>query len=124
QPRIDNTLALSQAGLSNYLGSESPASDAALIGDLADNPSLLLQIDEVSHFFATFKSEGNSSSHLKNIKKLFLEMTGAAGNPAWSPKSWADRAKRKVISHPNLCLYGTSTTNGFWDSVTTTDAVD
>lgn len=124
EPRVNNTLALAHAGLSRYMGSESPASDSALITELADNPSLLLQIDEVSHFFKSFKGDGNANNHLKNIKKVLLELVGAASSPAWSPKSWADKQKRKVIAHPNLCMYGTATTNGFWGSVTTEDAVD
>lgn len=124
KPRNNNVLAMAQAGLSRYLGSESPASDAALISELADQPSLLLQIDEIHRYFATLRSEGNQSAHLKNIQKVILELTGAVENPSWSPKSWADKAKKKIISHPHLCLYGTSTADGFWGSVASSDAVD
>lgn len=124
KPRNNNVMALTQAGLSCYLGSESPASDSALISELADQPALLLQIDEIHRYFATLRTDGNQSAHLKNIQKVILELTGAVENPAWSPKSWADRTKRKVISHPHLCLYGTSTADGFWSSVASSDAVD
>lgn len=124
KPRNNNVMALTEAGLSQYLGSESPASDSALISEIADQPSLLLQIDEIHRYFATLRTDGNSSAHLKNIQKVILELTGAVENPAWSPKSWADRTKRKVISHPHLCLYGTSTADGFWGSVASSDAVD
>ena len=124
QPRLDNASALAAANMSAYLGPESPSSDSALISDLNESPSMLLQIDEVSHFFASFKTEGSGSAHLKNIKKALLELVGAASNPSWSPKSWADRDRKKTIKHPNLVLFGTSTSAGFWNAVSTADAAD
>ena len=124
QPRQNNTMALIEAGIENILGSENPASDAALVGELAENPAKLIQIDEVSRYFSTLKNAGNNSTHLKNIFTRFLELTGQAQNPAWTPKGYADGKKSKTICHPHLCIYGTSTSEGFWSSVASSDAVD
>lgn len=124
RPRNNNCMACIEAGIGNILGSENPASDAALISELADNPAMLIQIDEVSRYFATIRNAGNNSSHLKNIFTRFLELTGQAENPNWSPKGYADKTKSKSIAYPHLCIYGTSTGDGFWGSVASSDAVD
>ncbi|WP_397570453.1 DUF3987 domain-containing protein [Schlesneria sp. T3-172] len=125
RPRADNIAAVTQAGCTQYLGAENPSSDVALIGELEDQPSLLMQIDEVAKFFATTRGpSANVSSHLKALNTKFLELTGAAQNPAWVPKSWADRSKKKTIAFPHLCIYGTSTIEGFWNCVTNADAAD
>lgn len=124
KPRNNNVMAIMQAGMMNYLGSENPASDAALIEELSEHPAKLIQIDEVSRYFSTLKNAGNNSTHLKNIFTRFLELTGQAENPAWTPKGYADKRKSKTICHPHLCIYGTSTSDGFWASVAASDAVD
>ena len=124
KPRNNNVMALIDSGVQNLLGSENPASDAALISELADHPAKLIQIDEVSRYFSTLKTAGNNSVHLKNIFTRFLELTGQAENPAWTPKGYADGKKSKTICHPHLCIYGTSTSDGFWSSVASSDAVD
>jgi hypothetical protein len=124
QPRHNNIMALRDAGIHNLLGSENPASDASLIEELAEHPARLIQIDEVSRYFSTLKTAGSNSAHLKNIFTRFLELTGQAQNPAWTPKGYADRRKIKTVCHPHLCIYGTSTSDGFWASVASSDAVD
>lgn len=124
KPRANNSLALVEAGIPDLLGSENPASDAALIAELDEHPTRLIQIDEVSRYFSTLKNAGSNSAHLKNIFTRFLELTGQAENPAWTPKGYADNRKSKTICHPHLCIYGTSTSDGFWASVASSDAVD
>ena len=124
RPRNNNLMAFTEAGLPHFLGSENPASDAALIGELDENPAMLIQIDEVSRYFATIKTAGNNSSHLRNIFTRFLELTGQSENPCWRPKGYADSKKSKTIAFPHLCIYGTSTAEGFWSSVQSSDAVD
>ena len=123
-PRNDNVKAFNQSQIPQYLGSEDPASDSALVRELHDRPSLLMQIDEMSMFFGNIKMAGGGQSHLKNIKKRLLELVGAAANPAWTPKGFADKKNVHAINHPHLCIYGTSTGEGFWNSVTTNDATD
>jgi hypothetical protein len=124
RPRNQNVMCCIEAGIPQYLGSENPASDAALVGELAEQNSLLIQIDEVSRYFSTIRAAGNNSSHLKAIFTRFLELTGQAENPIWRPKGYADKAKSKTIAYPSLCIYGTSTADGFWGSVSSSDAVD
>lgn len=124
KPRNNNVMALIDAGINDLLGSENPASDAALIEELSEHPAKLIQIDEVSRYFSTLKNAGGNSTHLKNIFTRFLELTGQAENPAWTPKGYADKRKSKTICHPHLCIYGTSTADGFWSSVASSDAVD
>lgn len=124
KPRNNNVMAIIESGVNGLLGSENPASDAALIEELSEHPAKLIQIDEVSRYFSTLKNAGNNSTHLKNIFTRFLELTGQAENPAWTPKGYADKRKSKTICHPHLCIYGTSTADGFWSSVASSDAVD
>lgn len=125
QPRIDNVKVFTQAGCPQFLSAENPASDAALIGELEENPALLMQIDEAAKYFTTMRtSGGNSSSHMKDMNKRILELTGAAGNPIWTPKAWSNKDRKKPIAYPHLCIYGVSTIDGFWDCVTSTDVSD
>lgn len=124
RPRNNTLMAFTEAGLPHYLGSENPASDAALISELDQNPALLIQIDEVSHYFSTIKNAGNNSAHLKNIFSRFLELTAQSENPCWRPKGYADAKKTKQIAFPHLCIFGASTPDGFWASVQSGDAVN
>lgn len=124
QPRHDSALALRCANLEKYLGAENPASDASIIEELALNPCRLLQIDEISRYFATLKNASGGAAHLKNIFTRILELTGNAQNPAWTPKGYADQKKVRTIAYPHLCIYGTATAKGFWASVQQSDAVD
>lgn len=125
KPRGNNVLALAAAGLpKKYLGSNKPASDSAMINALAGKPSMLIQIDEVSKFFLNIKEAGGQATHLKAISDTMLELYGSSDNPCWSPKNFADSEKDATIANPHLCIYGTSTGEGFWRSVKSSDATD
>ena len=124
RPRNNNIMALTETACPEYLGSENPASDSALVNEIADQPSRLIQIDEISRFFNNIKDSGNNSAHLKTIFTRFLELTGNSENPCWCPKGFADGKKTRRVAHPHLCIYGTSTSEGFWKSVKSSDAVD
>ncbi len=125
KPRANNVLALAAAGFpKQYLGSNKPASDSAMINALVGKPSMLIQIDEVSKFFLNIKEAGGQATHLKSIADTMLELYGSSENPCWSPKNFADSDKDATITHPHLCIYGTSTGEGFWRSVKSSDAAD
>lgn len=124
RPRHNNLMAITEAGLPQYLGSENPASDAALIGEIDANPAMLIQIDEVSNYFSTIKNAGNNSAHLRNIFTRFLELTSQSENPCWRPKGYADSKKTKQIAFPHLCMFGTGTPDGFWAGVASNDATN
>ena len=124
RPRQDNRMALTESGCSKILGAENPASDAGLISELEANPAVLIQIDEISHYIQSIRSSGSGSQHLRGIFNKILECYSQSENPLWMPKGYGDRTKSKSIEFPHLSIYGTSTADGFWSSVSTANATD
>ena len=108
--------------LAQMCSTEELASDAAIISALKESPSQLFLIDEIGRVLMTTKNP-NKSSHLYAIPTTLLKVYSNSDKIMWG-KSYADANKKIKISHPNLCIWGTSTGKQFYDSLTEDNLTD
>ena len=108
---VDNGL---RGGL--IVGTDDFASSSAIVAELDEYPRRLWQIDEFSEFIDGIDS-ARSGQHLKEIRGLLLKLYTSAGRENYKPKSFADRRRNVVLNRPHAVIYGTSTPDGFWQSL-------
>lgn len=105
------------AGLMDIMGSERIGSHAGIINALDKTPAQIMQLDEMGRLLETMK-DPRRSPHLFNVVTVLMQLyTSSAG--VWKADAYADSAKVKLIAQPHLCIYGTSTPDAFWQSLTT-----
>ena len=106
------------------IGGEDVTSDAAVLYALELQPSLLLQLDEIGHFFSSNKSR-NASTHELKIVPLFTKLF-TSSNVKYKAKIYAKSANqaRIIIDQPNLCIYGTSTRGQIFNAIDSSQIAD
>ena len=112
------------SGVTHHLAGEDVTSDTALLRVASENPSVLLQLDEIGHFMSANKSR-NASTHEMKIVPLLTKLFTSA-NSKYRGKEYADATDkpRVDIDQPNVCLYGTATPKQVWDSLSTSQIED
>lgn len=94
------------AGLEQFIGPDDIRSDAGLIMELKENPSIICHIDEFGMFLRGLTDE-KSPAYLRNISsmvtRLYSEDTFKRGLTA------GEKGERMTLESHNLCIYGTTT---------------
>lgn len=99
------------------IGTDDFASDAAILADLQEYPKRLWQIDEFSKFLGGINNQ-RSGQHITQIGTLLMKLFTSSGKSAYRAKGYADRARNPVLDRPHGVIYGTSTADDFWQSLT------
>jgi len=111
-----------RAGVENILGPEGIKSDAAIWSWLADEPTLLFQIDEIGRTLATMQ-DAKGSPHLWAIIGVWLKLWSCSDSMLKSD-AYADRSKTKTLMYPHAVIYGTSVPEAVWGSLTHANVSD
>lgn len=103
---------------SDLIGEEEIASGQAINARLAETPNVLFPLDEFGKFMQAVNGQ-NSGSHLRDIASVFLRLFGES-NSIYTGKAYADRKRNRVepIEYPCVTIYGTSTPETFFESLT------
>lgn len=109
------------AGGEPLIGPESLGSSAGLISVIDDQPSTLFQLDEIGKLFAIMQNK--NAGHLYNIGREFLKLYSSSGS-LYIGDAYADRKKIKKIYQPHAVVYGTSTPESFWGSLSSDNVSD
>lgn len=98
-----------------------PASGAALIDIIADEPSALLAIDEVGHYFAGINSK-SSSQYSREIMPLMTEIYTCAADSYREKKRKGQDSR--LINEPNLSVIGMTTEKQIMDALRSSEVAD
>ena len=109
------------AGGEPLIGPESLGSSAGLISVVDDQPACLFQLDEIGKLFAIMQNK--NAGHLYNIGREFLKLYSSSGS-LYIGDAYADRKKIKKIYQPHAVVYGTSTPDSFWGSLSSDNVSD
>lgn len=108
---------LLRSGAEKMIGSERVGSHAGIVTAVFDQPSILLQLDEIGRLLDTCK-DARRSPHLYACITVLMQLY-TSSNTLWKADAYADSKKVKTIDQPHLCLYGTATPDSFWHSLST-----
>jgi hypothetical protein len=122
QARKTNKVLLTKACGEKMLGPERIASSAGMVTSIANQPSLLFQLDEIGRMLSTLKSPGKAP-HLYNIATILMQIYGSS-DCIWIGDAYADAKKTQKIDQPHPVIYGTSVPAGFWESLTAENVSD
>ena len=96
-------------------------SGAAMMDILEHQPNTVLVLDEMGHFLAGVKS-ANSTQYTKEVMPMITELYTSAN------KSYQEKAKKgdggRVITEPNLCVFGVTTERQIMDGFRTSELAD
>ena len=108
---------LTNSGAVHYLGGDDIASDTGLLAALAEQPSLLLMLDEFGYMAQQFLNP-RAAGFKASIVEVLLSIYGKSST-AYHGKMYANRKERPQvrIEQPSLCLYCTSTPESFWPAI-------
>lgn len=115
-------LSQSSASAEKMLGPERIASAAGMVASIHEQPAILFQLDEIGRLIQTMQSSSRSP-HLFNIASVLMTLYSSA-NTVWKADAYADQKKNRTIVHPHCCLYGTTTPEQFWHSLTADNVSD
>lgn len=112
------------AGLAKYLGGEDIASGQAVISALVDHPEKLFLLDEIGLMLQSL-TNSNASSFQREIISNLLKLYSSSGS-VYLGKEYADKKANKTqqIVNPCACLYGTTTPEAFYASMTSAGVLD
>lgn len=96
------------------LGPERLASHAGLISELKETPCKLFPLDECHRLIVTMKDA--KTPHLFNIGSLFLTLWSSSSG-LWIGDAYGDRDKTPRIWCPHPVVFGSSTSEGLWQSL-------
>lgn len=122
QARRTNKEILYAAGGDALLGPERIGSSAGLVSSVADEPTILFQLDEIGRLLATLKNPGKSA-HLYNIATVLMALYSSSDS-VWIGDAYADSRKVRKIDQPHAVVYGTSVSESFWGSLTAENVSD
>jgi hypothetical protein len=108
---------LTNAGAVHHLGGDDIASDTGLLAAIAEQPSLLLMLDEFGYMAQQFLNP-RAAGFKASIVEVLLSIYGKSST-AYHGKMYANRKERPQvrIEQPSLCLYCTSTPESFWPAI-------
>lgn len=112
------------AGLSKYLGGEDIASGQAVVSSLIEHPERLFLLDEFGLMLQAATKDGAASFQREIISNL-LKLYSCSGG-VYLGKEYADKKANKThhIVNPCACIYGTTTPETFYASMTSTGVLD
>ncbi len=110
-------LMFAQTGVKGF-GAEKLSSRSAIERTISATPSALYMIDEFGHYISSIMNP-NSNSHLRDVSSMFLELYGSSSSKFFgTDKANAKENPRFEIDQPSASIYGTSTKESFWGSLT------
>jgi hypothetical protein len=117
-----------KSGYQAKLGGSKIASGQAMLTDLAANPALLYAIDEVGFLISSAADRKRAPKHATEIIDNLTALYSMAGS-TFLGTSYADQSEsggkpRKVIEQPCLSLFGVTTPNVFWGSLSSSNVMD
>jgi hypothetical protein len=98
------------------IGPEGIASSAGLISFVATRHTVLFQLDEIARILQTMR-DPRRSPHLHKIGTELMKLESNS-HQLFIGDAYADQKKTAVINQPHACVYGTSTPEAFWESLT------
>ena len=110
------------AGMRGLLPCEDLASATALVNSLKNNPTALIQIDEIGRFLQSTKDIA-ANPHLYEVNTVLLKLFSSA-NTLYFGKRYADSKRETSINQPHVCLYGTSVKQSVLNSLTSENLTD
>ena len=110
-------LLFSQTGIIGF-GAEKLSSRSAIERTISATPSAIYLIDEFGHYISSIMNP-NSNSHLRDVSSMFLELYGSSSSRFFgTDKANSKENPRFEIDQPSANIYGTSTPDSFWESLT------
>src|ERR1700722_13718083 len=110
------------AGLDRFAGPNRFMSASALRVAVMAKPSCLCMVDEFGGMMRQINDRG-AGIHNQLIRSDLLEMFSSA-DTYFQGSAYAGSASPEKLHNPNLCLYGTSTPEDFWGSVSSLNTTD
>jgi hypothetical protein len=112
---------LTAAGLGRFSGPSRFMSASALRNSVMANPSCFCMVDEFGGMMRQINDKGGGIHNLL-IRSDLLELFSSA-DTFFEGAAYAGSAAEKLFN-PNLCVYGTSTPEDFWGSVSSLNTSD
>jgi len=106
----------------DVLGGEDIASDAAILSAVERRPSLIFQLDEIGHLLASTSSK-QAATYQKAIPVTLTKLFSSAST-TFIGKEYGGERERIDIDQPNVCLYGTTVPDRFFEGITTAEVRD
>ena len=113
---------LIEAGASNLLGPEAPASASGLVSAVNLNPVCLLQWDEIGRLLHSINGK-HASPHLTGIITVLMKFFSSA-NSMFLGDAYADVKKNIVINQPHAVLHGTTVPKNLYENLTADSITD
>lgn len=118
---------MTEAGLHTHMGGSKIASGPAMITDLTRSLNLIYPLDEIGFLLAGASDRSRGTTHLTAILDNLTEFYSMARS-TFMGTSYADQSDkgkpRQVISQPCLSLFGVTTPNVFWGSLSSANVLD
>lgn len=111
-----NRKILAAADADKLEGPEELASDAGLFTAVHACPGVLFQFDEFGRFLKTI-GDPKKAPHLFSILTVFMKLYSLA-DTSYKGKCYGDSTKNKSIEQPCVSIYGTTTPEHFYESLT------
>src|SRR5216683_992651 len=110
------------AGLERFTGPNRFMSATALRAAVMAKPSCLCMVDEFGGMMRQI-NDRNASIHSQLIRSDLLEMFSSA-DTYFEGAAYAKSGVPEKLYNPNICIYGTSTPEDFWASVSSLNTSD
>jgi hypothetical protein len=120
--RKTNRHLLTMSGAMNMLGSETPASGAGVLNAVVAQPCQLMQWDEVGRVLKSIAA-ARHAPHLDGILTVLMNLFTSSSSMATSA-GYADIERCKSVTNPHLVIYGTTTPDNLYQSLTAESVAD
>ena len=100
---------------SHLLGCERIGSGAGIVTAICAQPSHLMLLDEMGRMLEVTKNAAKNPA-MYNAVSVLMQLFSSA-KTTFTADAYADAARVKSVCQPCLCIYGTSTPQKFWDSL-------
>ena len=114
-----------EAGMHHVLGGAKIASGPALITSLKKQPNILYTIDEIGFLLSAAANRLRSPKYILEIMDNMTEFYSMSDSK-YLGTDYADQEERprEVIEQPCLCMFGVTTPNVFWSSLSSGNVGD
>lgn len=113
---------IDQAGATIHRANEMIGSSQGILAELAKEPVLLFQIDEIADLLTTMKNAAKSP-YLFLVGPILKQLYSSSGSIFRGP-ALKNRDEVHTLAHPHCVIYGTTIPTGFWESVTSQQTTD
>ncbi len=112
------------AGLTDRLmGGEDISSDTAILKAIKKRPSILFQLDEVGHFFASANNR-NAQAYQRAIPVTLTKLYSSASTVYLGKEYASEDTERADLDQPCVCLYGTTVPDRLYEGITSSEIRD